>query len=92
MLFSANCKKSLTAGNGKRPISGMVSGRIRSSFQAERRLECAPEEVSNLKGDIARAEFINRFKEVQHYKTQLNQYTDLKKEDNVKIETLLSED
>ncbi len=61
-------------------------------FMQSHGLECVPEEVNNLKGDVARAEFINRFKEVQRYKTQLDQYTDLKKEDNIKIETLLPED
>lgn len=34
-------------------------------------------EVANLKGDDAKAGFINYFKEVQRYKTQLDQYTDL---------------
>ena len=36
-------------------------------------------EVSNLKGDIARSEFIQIFKEVQRLKTQLEQYTELRK-------------
>ena len=36
-------------------------------------------EVANLKGDEAKAAFINYFKEVQRYKTQLDQYTDLLK-------------
>jgi len=40
-------------------------------------LTCTPEEVNNLKGDAARSEFINHFKEVQRLKTQLDQYTDL---------------
>ncbi|MCS7004855.1 MAG: HsdR family type I site-specific deoxyribonuclease [Cytophagales bacterium] len=34
-----------------------------------------PCEVFNLKGDLARAEFINLFKEVQRIRTQLDQYT-----------------
>ena len=55
-------------------------------------LECKPEEVHNLRGDEARAEFINRFKEIQRLKTQLDQYTDMDEEEKVKIETLLSED
>ena len=45
-------------------------------------LEFKPEEVANLKGDDAKAGFINYFKEVQRYKTQLDQYTDLIKIDN----------
>ena len=36
-------------------------------------------EVANLKGDDAKVAFINYFKEVQRYKTQLDQYTDLLK-------------
>lgn len=55
-------------------------------------LACKPEEVSNLKGDIARAEFINKFKEVQRLKTQLEQYTDIKEEQAAAIVELLPED
>ena len=51
-----------------------------------------PEGVYNLKGDTARIEFINRFKEVQRLKTQLDQYTDLNDEQRQIIETLLPED
>lgn len=55
-------------------------------------LECVPEEVNNLKGDAARAEFITKFKEVQRLKTQLDQYTDLTEEQAGKINQLLPED
>jgi type I restriction enzyme R subunit len=55
-------------------------------------LECKPEEVNNLKGDEARGEFINRFKEVQRLKTQLEQYTDITAEQASKIEKLLPQD
>ncbi len=55
-------------------------------FMQSNGLDCAPEEVPNLKGDAARAEFINRFKEVQRLKTQLDQYTDLTDENKAKIE------
>ncbi len=51
-----------------------------------------PEGVYNLKGDTARLDFINRFKEVQRLKTQLDQYTDLTDEQKEKIDSLLSED
>lgn len=51
-----------------------------------------PEGVYNLKGDIARTEFVNRFKEVQRLKTQLDQYTDLDDAQKEKINTLLPED
>jgi type I restriction enzyme R subunit len=54
-----------------------------------RGLACKPEEVSNLRGDEARSEFINLFKEVQRYKTQLDQYTDLSEGLSEKIEKLI---
>lgn len=63
-----------------------------SSFMQARGLACKPEEVNNLKGDIARAEFINHFKEVQRLKTQLDQYTDLSTDNKDKIEQLLPEE
>lgn len=50
------------------------------------------EDVANLKGDLARAEFINHFKEVQRYKTQLEQYTDLDEKDKAKIESVLPDE
>lgn len=62
------------------------------SFMKSQGLECAPEEVNNLKGDQARGMFINKFKEVQRLKTQLDQYTDLSQEDSSKIEKLIPED
>ncbi len=52
-------------------------------------LTCSPEDVHNLRGDQAKGEFIDRFKEVQRYKTQLEQYTDLTKEQVEQIEDLL---
>lgn len=55
-------------------------------------LENQPQEVFNIKGDAARVEFINRFKEVQRLKTQLDQYTDLNEAQKEKIELLLPED
>ncbi|MDR0406529.1 MAG: type I restriction endonuclease subunit R, partial [Holosporales bacterium] len=61
-------------------------------FMASQGLECRPEQVNNLKGDAARSEFINKFKEVQRLKTQLDQYTDIKEEQVAKIEELLPED
>ncbi len=60
-----------------------------NKFMQSQQLECKPEEVNNLKGDAARAEFINHFKEVQRLKTQLDQYTDLSDENKNKIEQLL---
>ena len=61
-------------------------------FMDSQGLECTPEQVSNLRGDVARGEFINKFKEVQRLKTQLDQYTDIKEEQATKIEELLPED
>jgi type I restriction enzyme R subunit len=61
-------------------------------FMESQGLECKPEKVSNLKGDTARAEFIDKFKEVQRLKTQLDQYTDIKEEQATKIDELLPED
>lgn len=61
-------------------------------FMESQGLECRPEQVHNLKGDAARSEFINKFKEVQRLKTQLDQYTGIKEEQVAKVEELLPED
>lgn len=61
-------------------------------FMASKNMVCEPEEAYNLKGDTARINFVNRFKEVQRLKTQLDQYTDLSKAQKAKIEALLPED
>lgn len=61
-------------------------------FMESNGLECTPSEVSNLKGDEARAQFINTFKEVQRLKTQLDQYTDLEDTQAETIEELLPTD
>lgn len=63
-----------------------------TQFMEAKGLECSASEVSNLKGDEARAGFINAFKEVQRYKTQLDQYTDLNDSQIETIEALLPED
>ncbi len=61
-------------------------------FMQSQGVECRPEQVANLKGDEARAAFINRFKEVQRLKTQLDQYTELDEEAKTIIEDTLPED
>ena len=61
-------------------------------FMASQGLDCAPEQVANLKGDEDRSQFINIFKEVQRLKTQLDQYTDLTLEDSDRIEQVIPED
>ena len=55
-------------------------------------LERKPEDVTNLKGDDARADFIKHFKEVQRLQTQLDQYTDLTDEQEQTIEQVLPKD
>ena len=62
------------------------------TFMSSQGLPCAPGEVANLKGDEARAQFINLFKEVQHLRTQLDQYTDLSDKDRKAIEKAMPED
>ena len=61
-------------------------------FMQDNGLECKPEQVANLKGDIAKGEFINKFKEVQRLKTQLDQYTDIEQEHADKVNELLPVD
>lgn len=63
-----------------------------SQFMQTQGLDAKAENVSNLKGDEARGEFIKQFKEVQRLKTQLEQYTDLSEEDKAKVDTLLPKD
>ncbi|MGA1625075.1 MAG: type I restriction endonuclease subunit R, partial [Prochlorothrix sp.] len=62
------------------------------TFMEGQDLPCTPAAVNNLKGDVARAEFINHFKEVQRLKTQLDQYTDLSEEEQQQIEARLPEE
>lgn len=62
------------------------------SFMKSQNLPCTPDAVHNLKGDEARAEFLNKFKEVQRLKTQLDQYTDLTTEQQNQVEQTVSEE
>ncbi|WP_424931931.1 type I restriction endonuclease subunit R [Amaricoccus macauensis] len=62
------------------------------AFMKSQGLDCAPDAVPNLKGDAARAAFIEHFKEVQRLKTQLDQYTDLTDENRSDIEEVLPRD
>lgn len=59
------------------------------AFMQSQGLDTAPEAVANLKGDEARAAFINHFKEVQRLKTQLDQYTDLTDDNAAAIEQII---
>ena len=58
-------------------------------FMQSQGMTCAPEEVANLKGDAARSQFINLFKEVQRLNTQIDQYTDLSPEDKTTIDEVM---
>lgn len=62
------------------------------TFMKSQGLDCAPDAVPSLKGDAARAAFIEHFKEVQRLKTQLDQYTDLTPENAATIEHILPRD
>ncbi|MBR5467122.1 MAG: type I restriction endonuclease subunit R [Bacteroidaceae bacterium] len=53
------------------------------NFMSIHNLEFKASEVANLRGDEAKAGFINYFKEVQRYKTQLSQYTDFVNVDGI---------
>ena len=53
------------------------------NFMSIHNLEFKASEVANLRGDEAKAGFINYFKEVQRYKTQLSQYTDFVNVDEI---------
>lgn len=59
-------------------------------FMQNQGVSFAPEDVRNLKGDKARAEFVNKFKEVQRISTQLGQYTDIDEDNQQTIEAILS--
>ena len=65
---------------------------ILQDFMKSKGLSCEPSEVHNLKGNTAKAEFINHFKEVQKLKTQLDQYTDLDEHNKKAIEQKLPTD
>lgn len=61
-------------------------------FMQEHNLASEPGEVYNLRGDAARVGFVKNFKEVQRFKTQLDQYTDLDEEQKEQIEAILPEE
>lgn len=61
-------------------------------FMVAQDLPATPEALANLKGDAARSQFVNTFKEVQRLRTQLDQYTDLGAMERQQLETLLPTD
>ena len=63
-----------------------------ATFLESQGLENKPEDIPSLKGDAARSQFINLFKEVQRLKTQLDQYTDLNEEQKQTIEQVLPQE
>lgn len=60
-----------------------------SKFMEDNNLSLEPNEVYNLKGDAARITFIKNFKEIQRFKLQLDQFTDLNESQRAEIEVLL---
>lgn len=62
-----------------------------NNFMASYGLDCSADQVVNLNGDEAKAEFVTKFKEIQRYKTQLDQYTDISEDDRAKIATLIDD-
>ncbi|BET68420.1 type I restriction endonuclease subunit R [Opitutales bacterium ASA1] len=61
-------------------------------FMRSQDLEPVPSAVHALAGNEAKASFIERFREVQRLKTQLDQYTDLPPETRAEVEKLLPRD
>ena len=61
-------------------------------FMQSQGVEAKPDQVNNLMGDDARAQFIKRFREVQRLQTQLDQYTDLTDEQHEQIVQALPKD
>ncbi len=61
-------------------------------FMQDHNLVCEPHEVYNLQGDTAKIAFVEKFREVQRLKTQLDQYTDLDEEQKSLIESILPSD
>lgn len=61
-------------------------------FMQRQHLTVEAGQVNNLHGDQARAEFVDKFKEVQRLRTQLDQYTDLDAAQQAQVETLLPTD
>jgi len=58
-------------------------------FMQSQGLANTPDDVPKLKGDAARGQFINLFKDVQRLKTQLDQYTDLTDDNRQAIEQIV---
>ena len=75
-------------------VIGKLDGAVKKldEFMKSQGLENKPADVNNLRGDAARIQFINLFKDVQRLKTQLDQYTDLNEEHKKTIEQVIPEE
>jgi type I restriction enzyme R subunit len=62
------------------------------SFMVSQGLSGKPDDIANLKGDAARVGFVERFKQVQKLKVQLDQYTDITPEQAQEIDQVLPRD
>ena len=62
------------------------------TFLASQGLSGTPDDIPNLKGNAARAAFVEHFKQVQKLKVQLDQYTDLTPEQAQQIDQVLPRD
>ena len=61
-----------------------------TSFMQAQGLKARPEDVANLKGDNARAGFVERFASVQAFSNQLDQYTDLTPQQEAEREQVMA--
>ncbi len=61
-------------------------------FMQRQGLTPEPGQINNLNGDLAKGEFVDKFKEVQRLRTQLDQYTDLEEPEKAQVEALLPTD
>jgi type I restriction enzyme R subunit len=69
-----------------------VAMKCLTDFMESQGLAAKPEAVAALHGNEARAAFVERFREVQRLKVQVDQYTDLAPEDRAEVEELLPPD
>lgn len=58
-------------------------------FMEHKNLDFTPSEVNNLIGEKDKLSFINYFREVQHIKTILDQYTDIPEDELKEIESII---
>lgn len=62
------------------------------TFMKNNALDGTPNDIVNLKGDNARIQFIQKFREIQQYQTQLDQYTDLSNDQQQQRKKIISDD